>query len=190
MAKRTKRFPLCKVETHTLQHEPCFPFSDLESYACFTVKLLDDLATTSKAYKSTCKRLGTLPSGPFLQDLAACTETIQPLTKASAYSESTQALRRFQVPGHINCDCLAQVVCQGSRVDHLTILSILEVLQSHAACRGLAFLGCNFGDEALQAVVSLLQKGCGKWWTGPRIQHLDITAQHHDQPSTGTHVPA
>lgn len=152
----------------------------------FTVKLLDDLATTSKAYKSTCKRLGTLPSGPFLQDLAACTETIEPLTKASACSARTQALRRFQIPEHISCDCWAQVVCQGSRVDHLTILSILEVLQSHAACRGLAFLGCNFGDEALHAVVSLLQKGCGKWWTGPRIQHLDITAQ---QPNTGTHVP-
>lgn len=80
-----------------------------------------------------------------------------------------------------------QVVCQGSKVDHLTVLSILEVLQSNAACRGLAFLGCNFGDEALQAVVSLLQKGCGKWWTGPRIQLLDITAQQHTQPLSGMH---
>ena len=73
-------------------------------------------------------------------------------------------------------------------MDHLTVLSILEVLQTDAACRGLAFLGCNFGDEALQAVVSLLQKGCGKWWTGPKIQLLDITAQH-SPPIPGTHVP-
>ena len=86
------------------------------------------------------------------------------------------------------CVIFKQVVCQGSKVDHLTVLSILEVLQSNADCRGLAFLGCNFGDEALQAVVSLLQKGCGKWWTGPRIQLLDITAQQHSQPLSGTHV--
>lgn len=80
---------------------------------------------------------------------------------------------------------LAQVVCQGSNVDHLIILSLLEGLQSYAACRGLDFLGCNFGDEALQAVVGLMQKSCGKWWTGPKIQLLEITAQQHEQPSAG-----
>ena len=76
-------------------------------------------------------------------------------------------------------------MCQGANVDHLTILSVLEVLQSYPACRGLAFMGCSFGDEALQAVVSLLQKGCGKWWTGPKIQLLDITAQRHKQLNAG-----
>lgn len=77
---------------------------------------------------------------------------------------------------------LAQVVCQGRNVDHATITSILEVLQSYPACRGLAFLGCNFGDEALLAVVGLMQKGCGKWWMGPKIQLLEVTAQQHEQP--------
>jgi len=49
----------------------------------------------------------------------------------------------------------------------------------------LAFLGCNFGDEALQAVVALLQKSCGKWWTGPKLQYLEIAAQQHKQPNAG-----
>lgn len=53
------------------------------------VKLLEDLATITKTYRSTCKRLGVPAYGPFLQDLTACTEAIQPLTKACAYSAST-----------------------------------------------------------------------------------------------------
>ena len=146
------------------------------------VKLLEDLATITKTYKSTCKRLGTPTYGPFLQDLNACIEALQPLTKACVYSASTQAESESHKPS------ILQVVCQGSKVDHFTVLTILEVLQSNADCRGLVFLGCNFGDEALQAVVSLLQQGCGKWWTGPRIQFLDITAQQHSQPNSSTHV--
>ncbi|KAL3153295.1 hypothetical protein ABBQ38_011640 [Trebouxia sp. C0009 RCD-2024] len=84
---------------------------------------------------------------------------------------------------------LAQVVCQGRNVDHATITSILEVLQSYPACRGLAFLGCNFGDEALLAVVGLMQKGCGKWWMGPKIQLLEVTAQQHEQPCAAGELP-
>lgn len=74
-----------------------------------------------------------------------------------------------------------QVACQGYTVDLATVTSLLEVLQGYAALRGLAFLGCNFGDEALQAVSKLVQHGCGKWWTGPRLQLLEISSQ---QPAT------
>ena len=49
-----------------------------------TVKQLEDLANLTKAYKAICKRLGVSTYGPFLQDLAACTETIQPLSKVCA----------------------------------------------------------------------------------------------------------
>ena len=80
---------------------------------------------------------------------------------------------------------LAQVVCQGSNVDHLAIKCILDTLQGYAACRGVAFMGCSFDDEALQAVAGLLQKGCGKWWTGPKLQLREITAQQHQQPTAG-----
>ena len=42
-------------------------------------------------------------------------------------------------------------------------------------------MGCNFADEALQAVSSLLLMGCGKWWTGPKLQLLEITCQGNTQ---------
>lgn len=60
------------------------------------------------------------------------------------------------------CFVLLQVVCQGKAVNHITVASIVEVLQSYAACRGLAFMGCNFEDQALHAVTSLLLRGSGK----------------------------
>jgi len=71
-------------------------------------------------------------------------------------------------------------------VDHVAVSALVEVLQSYAACRGLAFMGCNFADEALQAVSSLLLMGCGKWWTGPKLQLLEITCQGNTQ-HTGRH---
>ena len=62
---------------------------------------------------------------------------------------------------------------------------MLEVLQGYAACRGLAFMGCSLDDEALCTVTGLLLKGCAKWWAGPKLQLLEITAQHHEQQDTG-----
>ncbi|DBA76265.1 TPA: NACHT, LRR and PYD domains-containing protein 12 [Trebouxia sp. C0004] len=125
------------------------------------VKLLEDLATLTRNYKSTCKRLGTSAYSAFLQELSACTETVQPLTK---------------------------VVCQGRAVDHVAVSALVQVLQSYVECRGLAFMGCNFADEALQAVSGLLLMGCGKWWNGPKLQLLEITCQGNTQ-HTGDKLP-
>ena len=44
-------------------------------------KLLEDLASLSKAYRQSCKRQGLAAYTPFLQSISACTENIQPVTK-------------------------------------------------------------------------------------------------------------
>ena len=78
-----------------------------------------------------------------------------------------------------------QVALQGHGVDHAAITALLEVLHGYAACRGLAFLGCTFGDDSLQTVSRLLQNGCGKWSTGPRLQFLEISLQQSDPLANG-----
>ena len=162
-----------------------------ESYTGFvfgTVKQLEDLANLTKAYKAICKRLGVSTYGPFLQNLAACTEAMQPLSKVCVHcaaAELAMSPLRTEFRQLIESTLTAQVVCSGSSVDHVMVECMLEVLQGYAACRGLAFMGCSLDDEALRTVTGLLLKGCGKWWTGPKLQLLEITVQYHDQQSTG-----
>lgn len=47
----------------------------------YAVKLLEELASLSKAYKQSCKRQGITAYSPFLQSISASVESVQPITK-------------------------------------------------------------------------------------------------------------
>lgn len=87
---RRKPFPLCKVKVTTPKTFRLLLANILQTF--IAVKLLEDLATLTKSYKSTCKRLGTPAYSPFLQELSACTEAVQPLTKVNVFQRPHQPL--------------------------------------------------------------------------------------------------
>lgn len=68
-----------------------------------------------------------------------------------------------------------QVACHGPGPDANTVCTILDVVKGYSPLKGLILTDCLLGERGLEAVTSLLQRGCGKWWTGPKLTLLELT---------------
>ena len=74
---------------------------------------------------------------------------------------------------------VAQVSCLGPGPDACTVVTLLDVISVYAACKAVIVNDCLLGDQGLLSIASLLQRGCGKWWTGPKLTLLEITFEKH-----------
>lgn len=70
---------------------------------------------------------------------------------------------------------VTQVSCLGPGPDANTVVTLLDVISVYAACKAVIVNDCLLGDQGLLSIASLLQRGCGKWWTGPKLTLLEIT---------------
>eukprot|EP00891_Asterochloris_glomerata_P009672 jgi/Astpho2/9672/Aster-x0862 len=112
--------------------------------------LLEQVAKLTSSYKALCKKQGQAVYQPLLADLAACLEEEHVFDK---------------------------VCMQGPGADNMVLVTVVSAMRAHTSLKNISLWGCAITDEArtgLEAVAGLMQGPGQRWWTGPKLQQIEV----------------